>query len=713
MEARPTSTIEFMSGLHGRQRRRERDLSKRDLQAAVKYGIQERGHSGRWKYTFADVVYVTDWTSTQEVTSYSLPLPLEKIHIHSMELNKINEQTRRIRTGGAKITSHTVLVVDQSGSMKKADVPGHRTRSQAVFYNIANEVVAAPLLANFVSYTDVVTLIEMRETAEVNVLINKEPMTWQLFNKFVDLSNDRFCSSGHGNYLPAINEASRVLQDTVSTSGDNVALFLLFLSDGRPSDYFTLGIGVSDQLQLIRLSMSKLCTRVRSVAKNFTFGAFGFAKEIGHEFEVLKLMKAEAAKFDITSIFEQGLDSTVLRKALHMMSKSLTSTITKMSSLISLETPKSFARPRPGHVQPCKSEDKGTADIASQRNIKHKCYVYIQDRDKQQVRRFNLASKEARKAQTDEDGFEAVPLIFRARGARGIAFSKRYLGRGAEREARLMTEIDGFGYPLGRPLVAKFDIHDSEGQLQFHKIFARTQKQASRLARKFNAVLDRKGIPKRYARIQFLECTFYTTYTPREGEYGLLCEDYLPAERWKKWTDNRGGIHNVAKRDEATHVASKTSCLEKAFKVASTPLIKQLIEEDEESESDDEDLLEDVLFPDGSSSSKVKATTVRQVLTVDDRRQIGRILDEDILLAFSHWTHTYTKRECLVCDLQGVQFDGENPVFKLTDPAIHSKKPGRYGSTDHGRKGQNLFFKTHICNSVCKLLRIDRASRCN
>ena len=99
MDTRPTSCIDFISSLHGRQRRRERELTKRDLQAAVKHGIKEPGHSGRWKYTFADVVYITDSTSTSEVTSYSLPLPLDKISISKAELGKIKERTRRIRSG--------------------------------------------------------------------------------------------------------------------------------------------------------------------------------------------------------------------------------------------------------------------------------------------------------------------------------------------------------------------------------------------------------------------------------------------------------------------------------------------------------------------------------------------------------------------------------------------------------------------------------------
>jgi hypothetical protein len=53
--------------------------------------------------------------------------------------NQIAEQKRRLRTGEAAITSHTILVVDQSTSMNSGDVMGHRSRSRGVFYTVANE----------------------------------------------------------------------------------------------------------------------------------------------------------------------------------------------------------------------------------------------------------------------------------------------------------------------------------------------------------------------------------------------------------------------------------------------------------------------------------------------------------------------------------------------------------------------------------------------
>ena len=71
-----TSCVEFISSIHGEQRRRERDVTKRDLQAAVKNGTKERTwgfkREPRWKYTFADVVYITDESSVNEITSWAV-----------------------------------------------------------------------------------------------------------------------------------------------------------------------------------------------------------------------------------------------------------------------------------------------------------------------------------------------------------------------------------------------------------------------------------------------------------------------------------------------------------------------------------------------------------------------------------------------------------------------------------------------------------------
>lgn len=166
----------------------ERNISKRDLQAAIKNGIKKRTGRG-YSYTFADVDYITDITSTKEITSWALSLPLEKFELNESEKQEIIAQKERVQSGKTKITSHTVLVIDQSSSMNLADVHGHRSRSRGAYYAIANEMIAVPLVKDHVSFTDVVTVIEMGDEAKLNPEIVMEPVTMALYNKIVDLAD--------------------------------------------------------------------------------------------------------------------------------------------------------------------------------------------------------------------------------------------------------------------------------------------------------------------------------------------------------------------------------------------------------------------------------------------------------------------------------------------------------------------------------------------
>jgi len=103
-------------------------------------------------------------------------------------------------------TSHTVLIIDQRGSMKKADVPNHRSRSRAVYYTLANDMVLVPLRNNILSYTDVVTIIEMRDDA--HVICYMEPVSIYLYNKLVDLTlKDIRDIGGQGNYILSLRRA--------------------------------------------------------------------------------------------------------------------------------------------------------------------------------------------------------------------------------------------------------------------------------------------------------------------------------------------------------------------------------------------------------------------------------------------------------------------------------------------------------------------------
>ena len=97
-----TSCVDLISSVHGEQRRLERMIEKRELQAAVKYGSREeqthfRTGERRWKFTYNGVVYITDSTATKEVTSWALDqFPLRKYDIDNSLSRQIAEQKRRL-----------------------------------------------------------------------------------------------------------------------------------------------------------------------------------------------------------------------------------------------------------------------------------------------------------------------------------------------------------------------------------------------------------------------------------------------------------------------------------------------------------------------------------------------------------------------------------------------------------------------------------------
>ena len=67
----------------------------------------------------------------------------------------------------------------------------------------------------------------------------------------------------------------------------------------------------------------------------------------------------------------------------------------------------------------------------------------------------------------------------------------------------------------------------------------------------------------------------------------------------------------------------------------------------------------------------------------------------------------------MVTDLQGVKMKkkGSPPKFVLTDPAIHSYSYS-FGVTDQGMKGFFRYFRTHVCNQICKSLELKSNEKC-
>ena len=197
-------------------------------------------------------------------------------------------------------------------------------------------------------------------------------------------------------------------------------------------------------------------------------------------------------------------------------------------------------------------------------------------------------------------------------------------------------------------------------------------------------------------RVKFLECYVYTYYEGDESEFEInfLVEKQLDHNEYHKLNDNKEGVdgqkHILAeKAKEATATPLKTL---KGLK----PIISEtIVEVDSENEDD---------FSDDKSLQPISSNTSN----LSSNKELV-IMNKEVPQAFSHFTCMWSKREKIVCDLQGVLDTSQKPpVFEFTDPVIHYKsKSGRkyvFGRTDQGQKGIDNFFKTHKCNTFAKLL---------
>ena len=141
---------------------------------------------------------------------------------------------QRVRNDLSYRTSHTVIVVDTSGSMNTSDMWGTRNRLQSVWFSVAVDYLAERLENGNASFTDVVSIIEMGE--HPTVVCEEAPTTWILYNKIVQFYNRWTPPKGHGYFLPSLNSAKKLLNRNSSAS---CAVALIFLSDGAMALHLT------------------------------------------------------------------------------------------------------------------------------------------------------------------------------------------------------------------------------------------------------------------------------------------------------------------------------------------------------------------------------------------------------------------------------------------------------------------------------------------
>eukprot|EP00808_Paulinella_micropora_P015083 g20981.t1 len=183
-----SDAISLIFTVHGRERRLLRKIYKRELNLAVKHGVKERGFphpvtgAKRWKYTYMDVVYITDESSTKETTSCVLPMDIPEAPVNQQDVDLHSLIGEALSLHPTKTRSQ-VLVVDQSGSLRTCDVEDFKNRSQAVYGTIALDIVANQLDSGQATGTDAVSLVEMNQ--EGTVVLQRQPLTNVLYNWLV------------------------------------------------------------------------------------------------------------------------------------------------------------------------------------------------------------------------------------------------------------------------------------------------------------------------------------------------------------------------------------------------------------------------------------------------------------------------------------------------------------------------------------------------
>ena len=164
-------------------------------------------------------MYITDDTCRHEVTSWRLD-----------DNAAMAEAPEHIAPAG--FTSHVVLLVDSSGSMRRDDVPGYESRTDAVYSCLRREFLAPQLAAAGRGRLGqaVVSLITMND--QPTVRFQRVPVDEALDDRLSALS----CIAGrsHGNYLPALEAIKDLLQ---ADKHQDVQIVVMFLSDGAPSDH--------------------------------------------------------------------------------------------------------------------------------------------------------------------------------------------------------------------------------------------------------------------------------------------------------------------------------------------------------------------------------------------------------------------------------------------------------------------------------------------
>ena len=302
---------EWYLAQHAIERAQKRFIAVSEIKAALSHGTKRPADNDAWEYKFAGVIAIVDSTETIVLTVYPEPgygIDLDKVDISDEALQKHRADCRILRDH-KRWTSHTVAVIDQSGSMRAADIDKKVTRSDLVWLTLAVDLVKHGLDNGERKATDVLSVVFMKDDAIV--VIDRQPFDWILFNRLVDIMNSEKPSTG-GRYGPALAQAEQLL---LRNRSKNCALALLFLSDGKPSDHLRRGskchLYASPREGWLECMKLQLAERIEELASlfgkrlNMCFYAIGPSGS--SDFGIMKYMAAQAKEYECQVVFQPAL----------------------------------------------------------------------------------------------------------------------------------------------------------------------------------------------------------------------------------------------------------------------------------------------------------------------------------------------------------------------------------------------------------------------
>ncbi|KAL7546823.1 hypothetical protein ACHAWF_010154 [Thalassiosira exigua] len=271
----------------------------------------------------------------EEVTSYALPIVLDKVKITDAIQEQHDNAVKDIARHTKRWKSNTVIVVDTSGSMKNCDVWDTKTRLDAVWLSIALDFVAHRIESGAAGVWDVVSIVSLGEDGEI--ILKEQPTTWVLYNKIVDFYNNKTVQArGHGMYIPSLGVGELLLNGTNISS---CALGLLFLSDGKPSDHVkTKGNKLDARLDATKV---EILERVENLSKKFgrrlTFSTIGIGHSDSDNFDTLANMADAAADYGVQASFQlPSRSSEGIGTAFSSLASSITNTQTELTDVSTL-----------------------------------------------------------------------------------------------------------------------------------------------------------------------------------------------------------------------------------------------------------------------------------------------------------------------------------------------------------------------------------------